>query len=121
MTSPDGKAVAAIVVKDGHLQLQSGPAGQATTVMGPLSYATLGASNLVFSDDASRLFTFDTSSSGSMTTGGTLVTGGVGAAGLTAVTTQVLAVFSDKTGKQAAVLTRDPTRTGRVLNRYVSP
>src|SRR5205823_4059278 len=89
--------------------------------MGPLGYSTLNGTNLVFSDDGQRLFTFDVSSSGSITTTGMLMTGAVGAPGLTAVTLHTLGVFPDKSGKQAAVLTRDIDESGRVLNRFVAP
>lgn len=117
--SPDNKAMAVIVVSNGALELRSGNVGQPAVPMGPIRFTSLSnGSNVVWSDDSRRLFAIDTNTSGGNSTPGALYTGAVGQPGLLPVTTDVVAVFPDKTGARAAVLTRDLSTGGRLLQRF---
>jgi hypothetical protein len=117
--SPDTKSLAALVVKDGAIVLQSGPVGQPATTMGPVGFTKLvTGTNLVFSDDGTRLFALDSASTGVLPTSGILWSGAVGGNTLSGVTTDVLAVFPDHTGKQAGVLTKKLDASGATLNRF---
>lgn len=120
--SPDTKSLAALVVKDGAIVLQSGPVGQPATAMGPVGFTKLvSGANLFFSDDGLRLFALDSASTGGLSTSAILWTGAVGSNALTGVTTNVLGVFPDRTGKQAGVLTKNLAASGANLNRFHAP
>lgn len=117
--SPDTKSLAALVVKDGAIVLQSGPVGQPATAMGPVGFTKLVANqNLFFSDDGLRLFAIDSASTGGLSTSGILWTGAVGGNALSGVTTNAIGVFPDRTGKQAGVLTKNLAASGANLNRF---
>ncbi|MDB4936687.1 MAG: hypothetical protein JWP87_3659 [Labilithrix sp.] len=119
--SPDTKSLAALVVKDGAIVLQSGPVGKPATTMGPVGFTKLvSGTNLVFSDDGTRLFALDSASTGALPTSGILWSGAVGGNTLSGVTTDVLAVFPDHTGKQAGVLTKKLDASGAILNRFAA-
>jgi hypothetical protein len=118
--SPREDALAIVSVRNNALELRSGRFGEPSVSMGVIGFADLQTgSNVVFSDDARRLFAFDQRSSGGGSSPGWLVTGGVGEVGLVAVTNDVLGVFPNGNGERAAVLTRNPRQPGRLLQQFV--
>jgi hypothetical protein len=113
--APDGRTLAAVVVRKGQFELHAGTVDQPATLMGPIGVPTLRSRiNTVFSDDATRLFVFDDTGSNGMAWGGA-----IGRVDLLPLTSGVLGVYPDRTGKNAAIISTRPG--GRVLERHVAP
>ncbi len=110
VATPDRSKLALLTIDtQGKTELRSGPIGQPVTTMGEFNSTVLSEErNIAFSGDGSTLFATEVANNSGNELGGRLVTGKVGAAGLTPVTANVFDVRPNQTGSKAAVVVSNP-------------